>query len=85
MDSKPPVRSYWRTNLIIVSILLTIWFVVGYCLSIFWIEEMNQIKIGKLGFGFWMAQQGAIYVFVVLVLVYALLMDRVDRKHHLSE
>ena len=78
-------QSYWRTNILIVCVLLAIWFVAGYVLSIFCIEEMNQFAIGKLGAGFWMAQQGAIYVFILLVLVYAVLMDWVDRKFDVGE
>ena len=73
-------KRYWLANLRIVSILMSIWFLVAYGASIFGIEWLNQIKIGQLGLGFWMAQQGSIYVFVVLVFVYAIWMDRLDRK-----
>jgi putative solute:sodium symporter small subunit len=73
-------KRYWRANLKIVSILMTIWFLVAYGASIFGIEWLNQFKIGQLGLGFWMAQQGSIYVFVVLVFVYAIWMDWLDRK-----
>lgn len=79
------LKQYWRENIKIVSILLTIWFVVGYCFSIFFIEQLNQIQIGNVGLGFWFAQQGSIYVFIVLVLVYALWMDRLDRKYGVNE
>ena len=85
MSSKPNSSSYWRTNIAIVSLLLLIWFVVGYGMGILFIEELNQIKFGKLGLGFWTAQQGAIFVFILLVLVYAVSMDWVDRKHGVSE
>ena len=78
-------KSYWRANLRLVAVLLLIWFVVGYGLSIFFIESVNEVMIGKLGLGFWFAQQGSIYVFIVLVLVYALAMDRIDRRHNVSE
>ncbi|MEM7455157.1 MAG: DUF4212 domain-containing protein [Planctomycetota bacterium] len=71
---------YWLKNIRLVSILLAIWFVAGFVLSIFFIDVLNGIKIGNVGLGFWMAQQGSIYIFVVLVLVYALLMDRIDRS-----
>ena len=66
-------------------LLLSIWFVVAYGLSIFFIESMNLIAVGHLGLGFWMAQQGSIYVFVILVLVYALVMDHLDRKYNVSD
>ena len=60
---------------------MTIWFLVAYGASILGIEWLNEnFKIGQLGLGFWMAQQGSIYVFVVLVFVYAIWMDRLDRK-----
>ena len=73
-------KRYWLANLRVVSVLMTIWFLVAYGASILGIEWLNQFKIGQLGLGFWMAQQGSIYVFVVLVLVYAIWMDRLDRK-----
>ncbi len=78
-------RKYWRDNLRIIAVLLTIWFVVAYCFSIFFIEQLNTIKIGQVGLGFWFAQQGSIYVFIALVLVYALWMDRLDRKYGVEE
>ena len=77
---KPPrATSYWHANLRLVAALLLIWFVVAYVGSIFLIDWLNTFPIGYLGFGFWLAQQGSIYVFIGLVLVYALWMDRLDR------
>ena len=84
----PPSKSragYWRSNVRVVSILLTIWFVVGYGCSIFFIEPLNQIQIGQIGLGFWFAQQGSIFLFVLLVLAYALWMDVLDRRHDVEE
>lgn len=78
-------RSYWRANLTVVSILLSIWFIVAFVGSIFAIQWLNQFSVGKLGAGFWLAQQGSIFVFAVLVLIYALWMDRVDRKFEVGE
>ena len=77
--------SYWRSNIRAVIILLAIWFLVGYCGSIFFIEQLNAIKIGNVGLGFWLAQQGSIFAFVLLVLIYAVWMDRLDRKHNVEE
>ena len=79
------LTSYWKSNVRVVAILLSIWFLVGYCCSIFFIEELNRIKIGNVGLGFWFAQQGSIYFFVLLVLAYALWMDVLDRKHGVGE
>ncbi len=76
--------SYWRQNLKIVGLLLTIWFVVGCGLGIFWVESLNQYRLWGFPLGFWFAQQGSIYVFVVLILVYAVWMDRLDAKYHPS-
>ncbi len=76
--------SYWKANLTVVGILLSVWFIVGYVISIFAIEPVNSIKLGNLGLGFWFAQQGSILVFVALVWLYAILMDVVDRKYQNS-
>ena len=79
------MQQYWRSNLRIVAVLMAIWFVVAFCISIFFIQALNSFTIGKLGLGFWFAQQGSIFVFVLLVLAYALLMDRLDRKYDVNE
>ena len=77
-----PRPSYWRQNLKILAILLTIWFAVSYGLGILLVEQLNQYQLGGFPLGFWFAQQGSIYVFIVLILVYAIWMDRLDRKAH---
>ena len=79
------LTSYWKSYVRVVAILLSIWFLVGFCCSIFFIEELNRIKIGNVGLGFWFAQQGSIFFFVLLVLAYALWMDVLDRKHGVGE
>ena len=73
-------RAYWRANLIWVGILMTIWFVVSYGCGILFVEELNKIRIGGFKLGFWFAQQGSIYVFVVLIAIYVLVMNRLDRE-----
>lgn len=85
MNQEKNRRPYWIANLRVVTVLLTIWFVVGYGFSILFIEPLNTFRIGKLGLGFWFAQQGSIYVFVLIVLFYAVWMDRVDRKYDVGE
>ena len=80
-----PNQSYWRANLRVVAILLSIWFLVAYVGSIFCIEWLNSFQVGILGMGFWFAQQGSIFVFVALVLIYAVWMDRLDRKFEQGE
>ena len=73
--------SYWRTNLRYLFILLTIWFVVSYGCGILFADYLNQFKLGGFKLGFWFAQQGAIYVFVVLIFIYVSLMNRLDKKY----
>ncbi len=79
------LRAYWRRNLQIQFWLLAIWFVAGYVLSIFLVEPLNQIKMGGFPLGFWFAQQGAIYVFVILIFVYCKLMRGVDKEFGVDE
>ncbi len=74
-------RVYWRRNLTYLAVLLAIWFVVPFGLGIVFVEPLNRIHLAGFPLGFWFAQQGAIYVFVVLVLVYAVYMRRLDREH----
>lgn len=78
-------QGYWRENLRLIALLLTIWAAVSFGCSILFIEQLNQIKIGQLPLGFWFAQQGSIYVFVVLIFVYAWRMDKVDKKYGVTE
>jgi len=78
-------RAYWMANIRIVVTLMSIWFLVAFGCGVFGIEWLNQFKIGNLGLGFWMAQQGSIFVFAVLVIAYAFLMDRLDRKFKVGE
>ena len=77
--------AYWKANLRLVAILLVIWFVVSYGFGIILAEPLNAIRIGGVGLGFWFAQQGSIYTFVVLIFVYAHQMNKLDRKFGVSE
>ena len=71
---------YWKINLKYLIILLSIWFLVSFGFGILFVDILNQIKIKGFKLGFWFAQQGAIYVFVILIFVYVLLMNRLDKK-----
>jgi putative solute:sodium symporter small subunit len=79
------VEDYWRRNLKLMVILLIIWFVVSYGFGILLVNVLNQIKIGGFPLGFWFAQQGSIYVFVVLILVYCLQMKKLDQEFDVDE
>ena len=73
-------REYWNANLKIVSILLIIWFFVSFGFGILFSDFLDQIKIGGFKLGFWFAQQGSIYIFVILIFVYVYLMQKLDNK-----
>ncbi len=75
---------YWRKNLRIMGILLMIWALVGLGAGVLFADFLNQWNLGGYPLGFWFAQQGSIIVFVVLILVYALMMNRLDREHHVD-
>jgi putative solute:sodium symporter small subunit len=78
-------REYWRRNLTYVGVLLAVWFTVSYGFGILLVEPLNRIRAGGFQLGFWFAQQGSIYVFVLLILVYVRLMNRLDRDFDVDE
>lgn len=79
------LRGYWRRNLQIVAVLLAIWFSVSFLAGIVFVDELDQIQIGGFPLGFWFAQQGSIYVFVVLIIIYVVAMNRLDRAYGVEE
>lgn len=85
MDNKTEKQQhatkYWRENLRYLVILLAIWFAVSYGAGILFVEQLNEIRLGGFKLGFWFAQQGSIYVFVVLIFVYIRLMNKLDKKY----
>ena len=74
-------KDYWRSNLKIVSILLFIWFLVSFGSGIIWSDFLDQFQIGGFKLGFWFAQQGSIYFFVLLIFIYIYLMNKLDKKY----
>ncbi len=78
-------KAYWRANIRYVLILLVIWFVVSYGAGILFKDALDTIKIGGFKLGFWFAQQGSMYVFVILIFVYVRLMNRLDKKYGYDE
>lgn len=80
-------EEYWRRNIRYVSILLAVWFTVSYLCGIVFAEPLNALTFPGTSFplGFWFAQQGAIYTFVVLIFVYVRLMNRLDREFQVDE
>ncbi len=72
--------SYWQLNLIILSLLLLIWFFVSFGFGIIWSDSLDEIKFGGFKLGFWFSQQGSIYFFVLIIFLYVLLMNFLDKK-----
>lgn len=77
--------AYWRENIRYVLILLAIWFLVSFGAGILFKEALDTFRIGGFKLGFWFAQQGSIYFFVVLIFVYVYLMNRLDKKYGFNE
>ena len=73
-------QNYWNENISLIIKCLCIWFVSSYGFSIILVDYLNVIKIGGYKLGFWFAQQGSIYVFVILIFVYVKLMNNLDKK-----
>ena len=71
---------YWRQNIRYLSVLLLIWFIVSFGFGILWADWLNQFRIGGFKLGFWFAQQGSIYCFIAIIVVYVILMNRLDQK-----
>jgi putative solute:sodium symporter small subunit len=85
MSEKIKAKTYWKTNIKYVLILLVIWFLVSYGAGIIFKDTLNNIRIGGFKLGFWFAQQGAMYVFVILIFVYVRLMNKLDKKYGYDE
>jgi len=85
MTYKERATAYWKQNLKYLSILLSIWFLVSYVFGILLVDQLNTIKLGGFKLGFWFAQQGSIYTFVILIFVYIRLMNRLDKKFNLED
>ena len=77
--------SYWGENLRLVLILLAVWFAVSFGCGVLLADFLNQFTFGGFKLGFWFAQQGSMYGFLVLIIVYVVLMNRIDRKHGVRE
>lgn len=79
------LQGYWKKNLKYLGILLSIWFVVSYGFGILLAPVLNEIRFAGFKLGFWFAQQGSIYTFVILIFVYVYLMNKLDKEFGVSE
>ncbi|MFN3876035.1 MAG: DUF4212 domain-containing protein [Flavobacteriales bacterium] len=78
-------RQYWKRNIRLVLTLMAVWALVSFGFGIVLAEPLNAIKIGGFKLGFWFAQQGSIYVFVLLIFYYASRMNRLDKEFNVHE
>jgi putative solute:sodium symporter small subunit len=78
-------QAYWRRNISLMIRLLVVWFAVSYGCGILLFDFLNQIQIGGYKLGFWFAQQGSLYVFIVLIFYYARKMAALDREFHVDQ
>ena len=78
-------RAYWRANKALIRNLLIVWALVSLVFGILLVQPLNAIKLGSLPLGFWVAQQGSIYVFVALIFIYAFQMNKLDRKYGVGQ
>jgi putative solute:sodium symporter small subunit len=83
--SNKDLKKYWKTNLKYLAILLSFWLLVSYVLGIVLVDELNSIRMGGFKLGFWFAQQGSIYFFVLIIIIYIRLMNRLDKKYNVNE
>ena len=74
-------KAYWKDNIRYLLILLSVWFLVSFGAGIIFKNFLNEFKFGGFKIGFWFAQQGSMYVFVILIFIYVRLMDKLDKKY----
>jgi putative solute:sodium symporter small subunit len=86
MDThKARMKDYWRRNIKIVLSLMAIWFLVSFGFGILLVEQLNVFRLGGFKLGFWFAQQGSIFAFVVLIFVYVYKMNQLDKEFDVNE
>ncbi|WP_067519322.1 DUF4212 domain-containing protein [Endozoicomonas ascidiicola] len=84
-DNKRAAAAYWRENIRILLSLLVIWFAVSFGASILFVDYLDQFTFFGFPLGFWFAQQGSIYTFLILIFVYIGMMNKLDRKYNVQE
>ena len=77
-------QSYWKSNIRIVLALLSVWLFISFGCGILFVDALDNIRFGGFKLGFWIAQQGSIFVFVALIYIYIYLMDKLDDKYNLE-
>jgi putative solute:sodium symporter small subunit len=85
MSEQQSRQDYWKANLKLMALCLSIWFVVSYLFGIILVDQLNAISLGGYKLGFWFAQQGSMYIFVILIFFYASRMNKLDRQFDVHE
>ena len=85
MSEQNSRQAYWKANIKLVTGCLVVWFLVSYVFGILLVDQLNTISVGGYQLGFWFAQQGSMYTFVVLIFFYANRMGKLDRKFDVHE
>jgi putative solute:sodium symporter small subunit len=78
-------KAYWKKHLRLLAVLLVVWFIVSFGFGILLVDELNTIRLGGFKLGFWFAQQGSQYVFIILIFIYVFRMNRLDREFGFQE
>ncbi len=78
-------QAYWRSNLRLMAVLLTVWALVSFGAGIVFVEALNKIEVAGFPLGFWFSQQGSIITFVVLIAIYVWRMDKLDAEYGVDE
>ena len=85
MQDKAKLQAYWRANLMYITVLLSVWFVVSYICGILIADPLDAMRVGGFKLGFWFANQGSEVTFVVLIFIYVWLMNKLDKKYDVHE
>ncbi|PRY13108.1 putative solute:sodium symporter small subunit [Pontibacter ummariensis] len=84
-NNRQKMQEYWKRNVRILLTLLGLWFAVSYLFGILLVEKLNQFHLGGFKLGFWFAQQGSIYCFVIIIFIYVVLMNKLDKEFDVDE
>ncbi|WP_158856106.1 DUF4212 domain-containing protein [Lunatibacter salilacus] len=84
-NQKQRMKDYWRRNIKIVLSLIAVWFIVSFGFGILLVDQLNVFRLGGFKLGFWFAQQGSIFTFVILIFIYVVKMNRLDEEFDVNE
>ncbi|MFC6998627.1 DUF4212 domain-containing protein [Rufibacter roseus] len=85
MENNGRMQAYWRRNVKILLLLLSFWFLVSYVCGILLVNKLNTTRLGGFKLGFWFAQQGSIYAFILIIFIYVWYMNKLDREFDVHE